>query len=105
MKFLCFTAAAKKSRFFPWGAYPAGLKRSGNCPFLKKILRGLPSAFGYSEKDTESEEELKVKKRKISIKIYKICGFQKRKFKNFKEQNSLQKVDIKNRLNFWNINL
>nr|DAW26714.1 MAG TPA: hypothetical protein [Caudoviricetes sp.] len=36
---------------------------------------------------------------------YKICGFQNHKFKNFKKQNSLQKVDIKNRLNFWNINL
>lgn len=102
MKFLCFTAAAKKSRFFPWGAYPAGLKKSGNCPFLKKFLRGLPSAFGYFEKDIESEEKLKVKNMKNK---YKICGFQNHKFKNFKKQNSLQKVDIKNRLNFWNINL
>jgi len=69
---------------------------------LKKFLRGLPSAFGYFEKDIESEEKLKVKNMKNK---YKICGFQNHKFKNFKKQNSLQKVDIKNRLNFWNINL
>jgi hypothetical protein len=70
VKFLCFTAAEKKSRFFPWGAYPAGLKRSGNCPFFKKNLRGLPSAFGYFEKGIESEEKLKVKNMKNKYKNF-----------------------------------
>ena len=63
-----FHCCGEKSRFFPWGAYPAGLKRSGNCLFLKKNLRGLPSAFGYFEKDIESEEKLKVKNMKNKYK-------------------------------------
>ena len=45
-----------------------GEKRSGNCLFLKKNLRGLPSAFGYFEKDIESEEKLKVKNMKNKYK-------------------------------------
>ncbi len=50
------------------GGIPCGAKRSGNCLFLKKNLRGLPSAFGYFEKDIESEEKLKVKNMKNKYK-------------------------------------
>nr|DAW26715.1 MAG TPA: hypothetical protein [Caudoviricetes sp.] len=45
MKFLCFTAAAKKSRFFPWGGIPCGAKEVRKLPLFEKIFKGTSFRF------------------------------------------------------------
>lgn len=50
------------------GGIPCGAKEVRKLPLFEKNLRGLPSAFGYFEKDLESEEKLKVKNMKNKYK-------------------------------------